>query len=197
MDLILSLLSIILFVVAIIKFATRKKKDIPIKVPIILLVVAIALFIVSTEMSHRKVLQAELDQIEQNIENSKDIKNEENIEDNNTEKTDKAIDKEELESIISKNIGEDEKILEIVVGGKDIFIEVDLGEEGILPMEDLAYTRYSSITDALLEQDYWNDITVEFKDVGKITMNTKNAKANEYGKYFDTLDIMDNFTKKE
>lgn len=97
-------------------------------------------------------------------------------------------------------VGEGEEITDVVIDGKDIVIKVDLGEEDDtmpISIEDLAITRYSSITDKLLEQDCWNDIKIEFKDVGEITLNTEVAEENEFGKYFDTLEIMDNFKPKK
>lgn len=94
-------------------------------------------------------------------------------------------------------IGESEEITEVIIDDKNIIVEVELGDNGmLLPIEELALSRYSSITDKLLEDNFWNDITVDFEDIGTITMNSKQAKSNEYGKYFDSLDIENNFKPK-
>ena len=85
---------------------------------------------------------------------------------------------------------EGEEITEIKIDGNDIFITVDLGDNSD---KDLACSRYSSITDKLLEDEFWNDITIEFVGVGKLTMNSSQAKTNEFGgKYFDSLYIYEN-----
>lgn len=194
MDLILSIISIVLFIVAVVKFATRKKRDVPIKIPVILLVVAISLFIISTEMSHRKVLESELEEIEQNVDDDEEIIEDDKVDENESEK---EMDKKaEVEDSIVGSIGEGEKIIDIVIEGQDIFIKVDLGEKGILSMKDLAISRYSSISEKLLEDDYWNDIEVEFENVGIVKMNSKQAKSNEFGKYFEAIEIENNFKSK-
>lgn len=64
-----------------------------------------------------------------------------------------------------------------------------------LTVEDLAITRTSSITDAILElsnyDSQWNTITVDFGDIGKIVCNKNNVKDNGLGgRYFPS----ENFT---
>jgi len=111
-------------------------------------------------------------------------------EEKTTDEEEAVRDPEKMKEHLSGSIGEGEEITEIKIDGNDIFITVDLGDNSD---KDLACSRYSSITDKLLEDEFWNDITIEFVGVGKLTMNSSQAKTNEFGgKYFDSLYIYEN-----
>lgn len=105
---------------------------------------------------------------------------------------DEDVNLDELKETIEMNIGEDDTLKDVKYEGNDIFIEVLLDDDGVFEPKDLAISRYSSITDELLENPHWENISVEFTNVGIITMNTNQAVENEYGKYFDSLDIEQN-----
>lgn len=70
---------------------------------------------------------------------------------------------------------------------KDLCVTVDLSKADPSPLtiEDLAISRTSSITDAILElADYdtqWNTITVDFGDIGKVVCDKEDIKENEAG----------------
>lgn len=102
------------------------------------------------------------------------------------------VDMDELKEALEMSIGEADKLISVDYTDNDIFIKIDLEKEDVFGPEAMAAHRYSSITDELLENSYWENITVEFIDVGTITMNSSQAKENEYGKYFDTLEIEEN-----
>lgn len=69
----------------------------------------------------------------------------------------------------------------------DSCITDDLGKADPSPLtiEDLAISRTSSITDAILElADYdtqWNTITVDFGDICKVVCDKEDIKENEAG----------------
>ena len=93
-----------------------------------------------------------------------------------------------IQSTISSN---DESIINIALNNEDLCITVDLSKANPEPltMEDLAISRTSSITDAILElTDYdnqWNTITIDFGDVGKITNKKDDVQENDFGgRYF-------------
>lgn len=108
---------------------------------------------------------------------------------------------EDVKTAISGAIDSDnEAITDVAVEKiKDLCVTVDLSKADPSPLtiEDLAISRTSSITDAILElTDYdsqWNTITVDFGDVGKVVCDKDSIKENEAGgRYFPS----ENFTLK-
>lgn len=112
--------------------------------------------------------------------------------------TDKFV--EDVKTAISGAIDSgNEAITDVVMNDKDLCVTVDLSKADPTPLtiEDLAISRTSSITDAILElTDYdsqWNTITVDFGDVGKVVCDKDSIKENEAGgRYFPS----ENFTLK-
>lgn len=99
---------------------------------------------------------------------------------------------QEIRSSISGSIGEGESITDVSLSDGNVCVVVDLSgtDTSLLSIEDIAVSRASSITDAFLDisdcDNLWDSITVDFGDVGKITMNKKDVETNEYGgRYFD------------
>ncbi len=97
----------------------------------------------------------------------------------------------EVEEILQREIGENESITGVVLKDGDLCVTVNLSKTnpGPLTIEDLAISRTSSITDAILTlTDYdslWNMITIDFEGVGKITNSKDKIKVNEFGgRYF-------------
>lgn len=107
---------------------------------------------------------------------------------------------EDVKTAISGAIDSDnEAIKDVALKDKDLCVTVDLSKADPSPLtiEDLAISRTSSITDAILElTDYdsqWNTITVDFGDVGKVVCDKDSIKENEAGgRYFPS----ENFTLK-
>lgn len=101
---------------------------------------------------------------------------------------------EDVKSAILASINSDEEsITSVTLNNGDLCISVDLSKADPAPltMEDLAISRTSSITDAILalpnSDDQWNTITVDFGEIGKITNSKDNIKENEAGgRYFST-----------
>ena len=90
------------------------------------------------------------------------------------------------EAISSKT----ESIQDVVLKDGDLCVYVDFSnaDPSPLTLEDLALSRTSSITDAILElKDYdslWETITVDFGEVGHITNNKTDIQTNGGGRYF-------------
>lgn len=61
------------------------------------------------------------------------------------------------------------------------------GENGTLPIEDVAESLISSITDAILTLDdsYWDSVIVDFGSIGIFTGMKQDIISSEYGRYFD------------
>lgn len=92
-----------------------------------------------------------------------------------------------LKKELEQNLGEGETITNIKNDGKELIIDVNLNKKDKV----LAQTRYSSLTDYLLKNNKWNTITVNFNDIGKISMSVKEAIKNENGMlYFPSEKII-------
>lgn len=99
---------------------------------------------------------------------------------------------QEIRSTISGSVGEDESITDVSLSDGNVCIVVDLSETdtSVLSIEDIAVSRAGSITDAFLDisgfDDLWDSITLDFGDVGKITVDKDRIETNEYGdRFFD------------
>ena len=94
---------------------------------------------------------------------------------------------EKIKEIVKPSINSDDELINVKCEKDNIIIEVKLGDPSPLDYNFLAVSRYSTISDKLLEYTGWNDLTVNFVDVGEITMNYSEHKTNENGgKYFET-----------
>ena len=98
----------------------------------------------------------------------------------------------EVKTAIQGTINSDkETIVAVVLEKRELRVTVDLSKANPAPLtiEDLAISRTSSITDAILEitnyDDQWDKITIDFVDIGKITNNKDDVIENEFGgRYF-------------
>ena len=112
---------------------------------------------------------------------------------------------EDVKTAISGAIDSDnEAITDIALKDKDLCVTVDLSKADPSPLtiEDLAISRTSSITDAILEltgyDSQWNTITVDFGDVGKVVCDKDSIKENEAGgRYFPSENFKINGENKE
>lgn len=83
-----------------------------------------------------------------------------------------------------------ESIQDVVLKDGDLCVYVDFSnaDPSPLTLEDLALSRTSSITDAILElKDYdglWETMTVDFGEVGHITNNKADIQISGGGRYF-------------
>lgn len=104
---------------------------------------------------------------------------------------------EKVTEAIDGQVGEGESVLDIEMDGNNLILSVDLSNTKVhdwFPMDALAETRYTSITDAILELDkydeLWDTITVDFGELGYITCGKDDIGTNEWGgRYFDSSHI--------
>lgn len=117
---------------------------------------------------------------------------------NNSAAKDSSILKSAISKAIKDQIAEGEKIKNITVKNSDVTIDVDLSkslDDIKLPDSELAISRASSITDAILslpdkQEKLWNKITLNFKGIGTVTRTKKDIKTNEYDmKYFEINEL--------
>lgn len=87
---------------------------------------------------------------------------------------------------------DDEKITEVRLINKELRVYVDLSQADPSPLtlEDLAFSRTSSITDEILTlteyENLWETIVIDFGELGNITNQKEDMIQNEYGSYFSS-----------
>lgn len=98
---------------------------------------------------------------------------------------------EEVKIAIDGAVNSKEEFIEdVVLKDGDLCITVDLSKANPTPLtlEDLAISRTSSITDAILDitdyDNHWNTITIDFGVIGRITNSKEDIKENIAGRYF-------------
>lgn len=97
-----------------------------------------------------------------------------------------------VNNTIEGTVGKDEKITEVTFDGSNLVVTVDLSgaDTSKLSKGLIAESRVSSITDAILSLDdsyynTWETVTIDFGDVGSITMDKSMVKDEGFGRYFE------------
>lgn len=97
-----------------------------------------------------------------------------------------------VKNVIDGSVGSDEKITDVTFDGNNLVITVDLSDADTskLSAELIAESRVSTITDEILSLDdsyynTWETITIDFGDIGSITMDKSKVKDEGFGKYFE------------
>lgn len=97
---------------------------------------------------------------------------------------------EEVKEIIEySGMSEDDTLIDASVEGDEIKVVIDLVLHELLPENNIATSSYSQASDALLERDDWQVLTIEYVGIGKISMNRFEKESNEFGDYFPTTKI--------
>lgn len=84
----------------------------------------------------------------------------------------------------------DESIIDVVFQNGDLCVYVEFTRKDSSPqtLQDLAYSRTTSITEAILELEkyniFWETITVDFGETGHITNPKENVAMDEFGRSF-------------
>lgn len=98
----------------------------------------------------------------------------------------------DLADSLNNCVGSDEYITSVTLNDKVLKIVVDLSHAdlGFLSIDDLAYSRASSITDEILNHSEldssWDRINLDFGTTGRIEIGKDAIKTNEYGmRYMD------------
>jgi len=97
---------------------------------------------------------------------------------------------EEVEAALKSGVGADDLVISLDVIDFEIRAVVELAPDDVFPAKETAISRYSSITDELLTLEGWETVTVEFVDVGTVSMDIDKKVTNEFGgEYFLTTEI--------
>jgi outer membrane biosynthesis protein TonB len=127
---------------------------------------------------------------EQNEETGDTDTEEENKEEANETQEAKPITVEEAREIIEYNsIGEGDKLTDVSVEDGEIKATIDLAPSDMFTPKDIAVTRYSQLSDELLNREGWEILTMTYVNIGTVSMNRNEKESNEYGDYFPTMEI--------
>lgn len=116
--------------------------------------------------------------------------------DSNASETEDAqndeIDADEVKELLEYGaLGENDELKSVTVENGEIKAVIEIGEHELIDDPRLlAETVYSAAGDELLQRDGWDVLTIDFVDVGTVSMNQDQKEANEFGEYFPSEEIM-------
>ncbi|MEH7277040.1 hypothetical protein [Neobacillus vireti] len=95
-----------------------------------------------------------------------------------------------IEIVENYSLGEDDKLINFSVTDGEIKATIDLAPNDMFSAEDMSVTRYSQLSDELLNHDGWEILTITYANIGTISMDRNEKKTNEYGRdYLPTMEI--------
>ena len=88
-------------------------------------------------------------------------------------------------------LGETDELKDVTVENGEIKAVIEIGENELIDdPRMLAEVVYSSASDELLHREGWDVLTIEFVDIGKVSMNRDQKEEYECGEYYPSLKIM-------
>src|SRR5699024_2419020 len=97
--------------------------------------------------------------------------------------------KEIMASLMTKH----DHLVELSVVSEEIKAVIDLHDDENSPDEELAVATYYDVSKEYFKNDGWETLTIEFVDIGTISMDYSEKESDEDGDYFSTKDIEKNF----
>jgi len=112
-------------------------------------------------------------------------------EEKDIEDTDDSVDVNDLDEVQTRELleyaalGDDDNLTDLVIENGEIKAIVEIGDNEIIDDKSLlAETVYSRAGDELLQRGGWDILTIEFVDIGNVSMKRDEKESNEYGDYF-------------
>jgi len=88
-------------------------------------------------------------------------------------------------------MGGNDKLISLTIENSEIKAVIDLAPNKFnLPPKDIAVSMYSQVSDALLEEEGWNTLTIEYVGVGTVSMDISEKESNELGMYYFPVAII-------
>ncbi|WP_342471600.1 hypothetical protein MHH70_12345 [Metasolibacillus sp. FSL H7-0170] len=87
-------------------------------------------------------------------------------------------------------LGADDKLVEVVLNDGVITATIEVQAMDGFPATAPAEIAYSRMGDELLLHEGWQVLTVNFVDIGTVSMNRSQQKDEGFGPYFPTIEIM-------
>lgn len=107
---------------------------------------------------------------------------------------DETINVDEIKELLETGaLGENDKLVDLSFDNGEINAIVEVGDNDLIEDKSiLAESIYSFAGDIFLEHEGWEVLTIEFVDVGEVSMNRSEKEKNEYGgEYFPLEKIME------
>ncbi|MFJ8100444.1 hypothetical protein [Lysinibacillus sp. NPDC096212] len=100
--------------------------------------------------------------------------------------SEKEITVNEVKEIVEYDgMGENDKLISLTIEHGEIKAVIDLAPNKFnLPPKDIAVSKYSQVSDALLEEEGWNTLMIEYVGVGTVSMDISEKESNELGMYY-------------
>lgn len=100
----------------------------------------------------------------------------------------KTLTAENVEEIVAYNgTGEGDELISADVENGEVKVAIQLAQSDMLSNNQMAITRYSQVSDELLNYEGWETLSVEYVEVGTINMNRSEAEINDFNMtYFPT-----------
>ena len=133
-----------------------------------------------TEKSNATSEVSKVPESEQTGEEQEDIENV-NVDTEDKSESDSPINAEKVEEILTDyGLGEDDNLVSVTVDGGEIKAVIELAPSELISIEDSAIVTYSSVSDELLTHKGWEQLTIEFRNVGTVSMNRSEKETNEF-----------------
>ena len=148
----------------------------------------------SAEEESEKAPEADVEgietQVEKEVEEVLEVETEIEIEEPEKE-LEEYITPDEVKEIIEDfGLGEEDKLVSTSVEEGEISVVIETAPNDLFSAKDLAVTRYSQASDELLGYEGWEVLTIEYVDIGTISMNRSEKETNEYDmSYFPSTEI--------
>lgn len=141
----------------------------------------------SVEQEPYKRILDEFKNGETEIEDKKEAKEEKSKEDKHQEA---SINVEDVKQDIEySGLGANDKLVGVTFKNGEIKGTIELAENNLIEPKDQAVTGYSQLSDSLLKKEGWDTLTIEYVNVGTISMKRSEKETNEVGDYFPSIEI--------
>lgn len=125
------------------------------------------------------------EQAEETIQTLEDDDEEIEIEhDSDTE--DVTLEEDEVTELLEfAALGENDRITDLRIENGEILAKVEIGDNDMFDDKSiLAENVYSRAGDELLEYEDWEVLTIEFLDIGRVSLDRFESETNEYGMHY-------------
>lgn len=107
-----------------------------------------------------------------------------------------TINAEQVKAIIEYHaLGANDKLVEASLHDGKINATIEVSESNDLPAGMFAEVIYASIGEELLLHEGWEVLTINFVDIGTVSMNRNQKKDDGFGPYFPNIDIINQLEK--
>lgn len=102
------------------------------------------------------------------------------------------ITNDEVVGLLEQNaLEEGDAITDLEINGEEITLTISVGDDEMFEDKTItAESLFSRVGEELLQYDGWEVLTVEFTDIGTISLDRYQSEVNEYGMEYFPLDVI-------